>query len=140
MINVMPHYSYANKRKCLLCETPIADQAHASTKFCPRFVLPDGTIKSCKDDYHSPLRKEKYEPYKRIADFQRETHKKIEALSMAKGEIVTIEQIDQYGINLHRPVQFEVDSMQKTTFYFIEYELKQLPNKQFKISKHGKLF
>src|SRR5215216_3113396 len=106
MNNVMPiYYTFSHKRKCLLCETPIADQAHASTKFCPRVEMSDGTIKSCKDDYHSPLRKEKYEPYKRIADFHKETNGKIESLFLAKGELVTIEQINQYGINLHRPVE-----------------------------------
>ena len=122
------------------CDSPIADQAHASTKFCPRFVLPDGSIQSCKDDYHSPKRKDANLPYKRIADYHKDAHRRINSLVKAKGDTVSIEQINQYGIRLNRPIEFVVDAKQVTTCYFVEYAFAQLPNKQFKISKHGRVF
>jgi hypothetical protein len=134
------YYTYNNKRKCLHCGAPIADQKHSSTKFCPRVKLSDGTIQSCKDDYHSPLRKDRNAPYKRIAEFHKDAHRRINCLLDAKGETVTVEQINQYGINLYKSFEMVLDSMQRPTFRFVEFEFIPLGNKQYKINKHGKLF
>jgi hypothetical protein len=131
--------TYNNKRSCLHCSTKIADQAHASTKFCPRKKLGDGTIQSCKDDFHSPKRKSANLPYKRIADYHKDAHRRIKSLLSAKGDTVSVEQINQYGIRLNRPVEFAVDSKQAATYYFVEFAFSQLNNNQFKIISHGRL-
>jgi hypothetical protein len=130
-------YTYILKRKCLHCGTPIADQVHALTKFCPREVMGDGSIKSCKDDYHVPLKKIRNRQYKNIAAYHKEAHKRIDKLLLEKGETVNTEQLNQYGIKLHRPIQFSVDSAQKGTYSFVEFAITQIGNTQFKIFRHG---
>ena len=133
------YYTYTQKRKCLHCQKPIADQKHAATKFCEKLELPDKTIQSCKDDFHSLRNKEKNKPYKKLADFHKDTNKKINNLLKAKGEIVTVALIDQYGIVLHKPAAFSSDD-NKWTYYFIDFAFKQIDSTQFKIVTHGNAF
>jgi hypothetical protein len=133
------YYTYENGRKCLHCGRPIADQEHLTTKYCPPIVLPNGKKKSCKDRYHSPRRKIKNMPYKQIADFHKEQHRRIKSLLKAKGETVSVEQINQYGINFYRPVEFMVEK-QMVTYYYVGYAFKQFEINKFKIITHGKLF
>jgi hypothetical protein len=128
--------SYLNKRKCLHCGTPIADQEHGSTKFCEREVMPDGTIKSCHDDYHSERRKKINAPFMQLAYHQKQNHLKIGRLLEEKGEKVSLEQIDAYQIDLSKPIQIGVDGNRQFIFYFHQFAIQQLPNNKFKISKH----
>ncbi len=132
-------YSYTNNRKCLHCATPIADQAHASRKFCHREKLDDGTIKCCKDDFHSAKNKDTEDRLRSLALFHKKMHQRIEALVKANGYTVEHEQINRYRINLFRPVQFEfIDGMYKG--WFLEYMIERTGEKKYKISKHGLLF
>jgi hypothetical protein len=133
------HYTYTQKRSCLHCQKTIADQTHASTKFCERIELPDRTIQSCKDDYHSARNKEKNKHYKKLADFHKDMNRRINNLLKAKGEIVTVALIDQYGIILHKPAAFFNDN-NKSTYYFIDFAFKQINLTQFKIITHGNEF
>lgn len=135
------YYTYLEKRKCLHCGCPIPDQASHSRKYCPREELPDGTILNCKDDYHSPRRKENNQPFKEIADYHKMLHARLRVLwILAPAGNVSLEELDQYDINLTRPVQFTVDKNQVVTYYFIEYAITQSANKQFKILKHDNQF
>jgi hypothetical protein len=133
------YYTYSQKRKCLHCQKPIADQKHASTKFCERIELPDNTIQSCKDDFHSVKNKEKNKPYKRLADFHKDASRRISNLLNDKGENVTTGLIDQYGILLSKPAAFSVENG-KYTFYFIGFVFKQISSSQFKILKNDHAF
>ena len=133
-------YSYVQKRKCQNCSTPIADQEHASTKFCARIEMSDGTIQSCKDDYHSSKRREKNSPYKKIADYHKAVHKSLKSMWNVSKDVITFEQLNLYKINLRRPVAFDVDPHKVTTYYFVEFAITQSINNQLKIFKHGRDF
>ena len=86
------YHTFLKKRKCLHCGAPIADQAHATTKFCPRVELPDGSIKSCRDDYHAPKNKKKNLPFKKIADYHKAVHMRLTSLwAISKDGAITIE-------------------------------------------------
>lgn len=50
-------FTYDEQRVCLNSPTPIPDQAHGLRKFCPPSVLSDGSIKNCKDEFHSKRKK-----------------------------------------------------------------------------------
>ncbi len=130
------NYTYYQKRKCLHCGSPIPDQAHAARKFCIPLKLPDGSIKNCKDDFHAENRKEENLPYRLIGEFHKRIHQNILNLYASEKEIVSLDKISQYGIDLSRPVKFIVDTDQGYFFYFIEFGFKQLPGNQFKIFKH----
>ena len=134
------YYTYVQKRRCLHCQKPIADQKHASTKFCERMELPDKTIQSCKDDFHSVRNKEKNKPYKRLVDFHKEATKRIQNLLKAKGENVTVALINQYGIAFNKSAAFSIDTNKLGTYYFVDFAFKQISSNEFKIFKHGNTF
>lgn len=132
--------TYLKKRKCLRCKKDIADQEHAARKFCRNKTLPDASVQSCKDDYHSPLRKKKNEPYKNIADFQKNMHDRIEFLAASAGEKVTTDQLKAAGIILSRPVEFFRNTSGLLTCYYIKYAITQIENNNFKIITHERSF
>ena len=138
-MNYLPsvQYSYTQKRKCLHCSNPIADQEHASTKFCPRKEMSDNTIQSCKDDYNSKRRRDKNRPYKRIADYHKAAHERLKNLWSVSKDVITMEQLILYDINLRQPVSFDVDENKVSTYYFVEFAITQSINNQLKIFKHG---
>lgn len=129
-------HTYTQNRKCMNCNKPIADKEHGLQKFCPKEKLPNGTIKNCKDEYWSKIRKEEMEPFNVIAFFQRDQFKRLEMLIKEKGDLVTIEDINRFGVDLSRPVKFILKQDRTYEFYFHKYVVHQLPNNQFKIYTH----
>jgi hypothetical protein len=127
--------TYVDKRKCLNCSKPIADQEHGLQKFCPREVLPDGSIKNCKDEYWSAIRREKMLPFIQFAYFQKDQCEIIGALAKRNQEYFSLEELNRHGINLHRPAFFKFENNQYE-FYFHQYGIKQLPHNKFKIFTH----
>lgn len=140
MTTLHDFYTYNDGRTCLHCGAPIHDQAHASTIFCPRIELPDGTIKSCKDDYHYLLNKEKNSAFQQLARFQKDIHHRIEKLLAENGDTVTAELLNQYGIRLDMPVRLTNNEKEKATFYFIDYCITAINNSSLKISTHENKF
>ena len=139
MENKTEIFTFDKKRICRHCGSPITDQAHALTDFCPRVELADHTIKSCKDDFHSSRNKEKNAPFLNIFHIQRNMHAQIQKLYLNKGDTVTTKQLDEYEIRLDMPVKF-CNSDNKLIFYYIDFCLTQITETQFKISKHGNDF
>jgi hypothetical protein len=62
-------HTFKKNRKCPHCGTAIPDQNHGKQLYCSRVVLPDGSIKSCKDDYHYPKSKAANEPFKKMMEY-----------------------------------------------------------------------
>jgi len=136
----MSYYTYNEGRKCKHCNTPIADQAHAAQLYCPRTVLSDNSIKSCRDDFNTTLRKKEQSVYRNLIKYHRLTHRRIQTLLKTKGEKVTEEDINRCGINLSMPLQFEIQKNKLFLFYFNEFAIEQLAESKFKIYSHGRLF
>lgn len=136
----MDFYTFYRGRECLHCSEPISDQEHGLTKYCPREVNEDGTIKSCKDDYHTPRRKIKKAPFIGFLVHHEQMRNSLRKLLRRHGELVNIELINSYGINLSRPAETEYGNDGSITFYFVEYAVIETKNKQYKIIKHGRIF
>jgi hypothetical protein len=132
----MSPYTYLDKRICPNCNNPIPDQFHGLQKFCPREVREDNTVKNCKDDYWSKKNREKMAPFNNAAIFQRDQFEAVEALYKSKGKSVTLEDINRFGINLFRPMEFRTTVSKQFEFYFYQYAIKQLSNNQFEILTH----
>lgn len=131
--------TYKADRKCKHCSKPIPDQAHGLTEFCDREVLPDGTIKNCKDDYHIALRRVEEKPYRNLVSFHKRMSASIEALLKASGTVVTVEQINQYGIQLNKAVETGCyEGLLK--FFFLHHMIEQETKKTFKITPHVYVF
>jgi hypothetical protein len=133
-------YTYYKNRKCLFCGNPIADQIHGLRKHCPRIILPDGTVGSCKDDKHIARRKTQDLPYNRLARHHKLMNERIADLMKTTGETVTLEDINRFGIILHRPVEIRKNKDGKYSYCFVEYTINESFNNQFKIKKHERLF
>jgi hypothetical protein len=132
--------TYNAKRRCLHCSAPIADQAHGTMKFCPRSILPDGCIKSCKDDYHSAARRITDAPFNRVKDFHKQMNQRIFWLIKQKGRLVSIEDINRCGINLSRPIQFAFLDDKFYKGWFVGYLIEKTLTGDYKISEHDILF
>ena len=131
-------YTYHNNRKCKYskCQAPLADQLSASREYCIREELPDGSIKNCKDDYWSDLKKEANTIYKEMELFHKMIAERLDHLFNLNLPVITIEIIESTGIALSKSL-FHYTENDISYFYFIDYFVTFNPiNKQFKISKH----
>lgn len=128
--------TFLKNRKCLHCKKPIADQEHASLKFCAHQDLPDSAIKSCKDAYHTPRKKIKYDPYLKLVTHHKLTANSIMNLLSKNGNIVTGAELDQYGILLSKPVEFMIPPSQKGCYTFIGYDITHIEENKYKITEH----
>jgi len=133
------NYTYNDERECLKCFKPIPDQAHGSTKFCERVELPDGSIESCKDDFHAERNKEKNIPYQKLIHHHKYTRDILEKLAL-KNELITAKELDVHGIDLTKPVQIKVGKGFLKSIYFIDFYLSQINSSTFKIIKHDNEF
>lgn len=122
-------------RKCLYCQTAIADQVHGLRNFCEPFYREDGSIQNCKDLHHSALLKAEMEPFRQLAYMHRDISKKIEDLLAKKGNLVSVEDINQFGIPLECQLRLERNSS-FSIFYFKFYAFQQISKTQFKIFSH----
>ncbi|CAN5752496.1 hypothetical protein BH11BAC3_BH11BAC3_19770 [soil metagenome] len=130
------YLTFKLSRKCQFCNKAIADQKHAATKFCEWEELPDGSIKSCKDDYHAEKNKLKNIPYQEIVEFHKTTSERICQLLKDKGDTASIDQLDMFAIDLNRRVRTVNPASQKTIFYFVDYALTRINETTFKITTH----
>lgn len=124
-------YTYLEKRHCLYCGKAIADQEHKLLKFCPREEIPDGSVKCCKDDFHSEIRSKENRPFLDIFYHHKEMRKKISDLLKDKGQYVTAEDINRYGIKLDHPVRFRNENGNHI-YDFVDYSIIKNSN-NFKI-------
>lgn len=129
--------TYKQGRKCLHCETPIADQIHQGRKFCEREVLPDGSVKSCKDDFNARLRKERDKPFRQQNAFQKRLSLAIDNLYRTKGEHITVDDLERYEIWLKQALRHEPKGERLFNFHFTHHRLEQLSMTQFKIHPHA---
>ena len=131
-------YTYEKNRKCKnpQCKAPIPDQEHATRQYCPRQELPDGSIKNCKDDFWSLMKKEAQSIYKEMEMFHKLMEERLSLLYDLKLPKITVDILDKTGIDLcNALLHCENDDIHK--FYFLNYCVTyNLFNKQIKIIKH----
>ena len=131
-------YTYDENRKCKYpkCQEPIADQEHATREYCPREILPDGSIKNCKDDYWAEIKKEANTIYKEMELFHKLMADRLDHLFNLNLPNITLEIIESTGIELSKSL-FHYTDKDISYFYFIDYFVTYNPiNNQLKISKH----
>lgn len=134
------HYTYKLARKCLECKTPIGDQVHAARKFCTREVMPDGSVKSCKDRFHSSKRKNENAPYKQVLKHHKLMGQNIKELVKHKGANVSLEDIQRYGVILQQSVEYGYNENGSFSCIFIGFKITTTDYKQFKIENHENKF
>jgi hypothetical protein len=101
---------------------------------CPREVLPNGSIKCCKDDRHSEIKAKKLPPYRAIARHHQKMHLRIDELLKEKGPNVSLNELNQYGIKLNCPV--EIKSVNgHHAFHYVGFKITQTQDNKYIIEK-----
>jgi hypothetical protein len=110
-------------RECEYCNEPIADQVHATRKFCPKTKDSKGNVIDCKTDFH----REKEAPDKLIQNDLINKHKGIakrinDLLSKKSSEVLTAN-LDAYDIDLSSCIEFTLKSNGELTTIFLEHTI-----------------
>lgn len=130
------YMKYENGRKCRNCDEPIADHVHAHTQFCEKRTLPDGSIQSCKDDYHAEKNRIENQPFIDLMNFHKTMTRNIARLFEDKGASVTIADVDFYQIGLAWAVFTEPFPDLKMAYYYIKFKLTLINKTQIQITTH----
>ncbi len=124
--------TYYDGRECEHCGEPIADQAHKLRTHCRRTEDENGIIRNCKDDKNSESRKLAEEPYRWLTALQKRMFEALENLIIAFGDTVTIEQLNQYGVQLDKATTM-TSQEGLWTFHFLHHTVEQQYNQTYKI-------
>ena len=119
----LPFPAYTMGKACKYCYKPIADHEHASRIFCPKIVLPDGSIQNCKDDYWAETRKNESDIYKIIALYQKKASTILGYIYELNLPEISFEIIDSTGIHLNRCLYRSSEENYMMTFYFVDYSV-----------------
>ncbi len=133
-------YTYKDNRKCQHCVTPIADQTHALLKFCERKKMTDGSVLSCKDDFHTAKNKKENRSYRKLIAHHKSMDKRIHCLLRNVGPTVILEDINKYGIMLKRPIELSKSENGWVRYSYMHYTIIQLNDKHYKITKHEPVY
>ena len=68
---------------------------------------------------------------KKIAEYQKKMSGRIVSLLHVRGESVTKEHVNQFQINLARPVELTVDGDGLKTFYFVDFVIEEKSTNNF---------
>ena len=133
------YYTYLNDRHCLHCGTPIPDQARKSRIYCEREVLPDGSIRNCKDDYWSEIRSVITAEDNKLVAYHQQISQAIGSLMRLNLTEYEIDMLDNVGIRLDSFLQMESCEDGTVNFYFIDYCINvKTSDYKLKISKHDR--
>ena len=100
-------------------------------------MLPDGSIKSCKDDYWAENRKKEYEVYKRMNDFHGQARAVLMQLYQLRLPEITPDILDSAGIQLNKCLLHNVNETGEIIFYFFDYAVSvHATLNNMKIFKH----
>ena len=132
----MLQYTFKIGRKCLHCGAPIGDQKHLTWKFCDYKEQGKTSRESCKNKYWSKTKTKDLKAYRSLVRFHKSINKRIHDLLIAKGEKVTIEDLNRYAIDLYSPIKTEYFKDNTRIFYFIGYKVEKSSDNIFKIEEH----
>ena len=127
-------------RRCLHCNNEI-ENSHGSRRFCVNTIATDGSINSCKDDFHNAKKKPRYEMIKRIAKIQLLHFDILHRFFISGKKIVSSEELEKAGMKLHFCImRMKIPNTNEYGLYFIDYLLKGSDTKQLTIIKHDYKF
>jgi len=125
---------------CLYCGTPLGE-VHGLRRFCPNTIAEDGSVNSCKDDYHNAMKKPKRDATKGISKIHYDNFLILHRLYKEGNNIVTWEKLKNAGFRVEFSiVRKRIDSTDYFDAYYIQYLLKQINKTDFKIIEHEEQF
>jgi hypothetical protein len=127
-------------RKCPFCGKEfIAD--HMSRKFCANSVNQNGSVNSCKDDYHNLNKRPNYHLTKNIVAKQILYRDILEYLFKYYKKTIDNEKLISSGIDINfHLLKRKIKGSEKFALLFLEYGLEPINENEYKIFKHGLSF
>jgi len=115
--------TYFDGRDCDHCSKPIADQEHATRRFCEKTKDIYGNVIDCKSDFH----RDKEAPDKAIQVEIINNHKalarRITELLSKKSPIVTTQDLDAYDIDLQHSLEYFIKPNGELTSIFLVHTI-----------------
>lgn len=114
-------------RECEYCIEPIADQEHATRKFCKKTKDALGNVKDCKTDYH----RQKEAPDKlvqnELINFQKGISNRMRDMIERKGLEVSTLDLEAYDIPLINSIEFQIKPNGELISTFLEHTIYTYP-------------
>ncbi|CAN5536370.1 hypothetical protein BH10BAC1_BH10BAC1_16680 [soil metagenome] len=130
----------AHVTKCKKCATLLVDQ-HGNREFCPspkknengKYLKPD-----CKTTFNNAIGKVKRDKTKASMNQQYESWKSLNRFFLEERYTITIKELNDAGVDINCPIKTsKIKGTDEKVLCFIEYGLKYIDEKTFKIIKHG---
>jgi ribosomal protein S27AE len=127
MNNQYAHLTYEDKRACPNCGKPIADQEHATRKYCEKYYDQSGKVHDCKTDYNRTIDKPEREIHSTLIRDQKFFAKQISDMVSKKGYEVTTDDLTAYDISLPESLKLEIKSNGTAISHFLQYIITSYP-------------
>jgi hypothetical protein len=132
-----PVYTFQDKRKCLYCGTPIADQTHKMQKFCSKEIYADGSIKNCKDRFWTEQRRNDRSLFTSIEAYHRSCSESLYQLYNLDLPYLTLDHLTDMGIDLSKCLLHRISGSEQQFFYIGFCVRVNSFNKQPQIQPHN---
>lgn len=129
--------TFDSNRKCLYCGKLIADQEHATRKYCEKYYDQLGKVHDCKTDHHRIIDKNEREVQSTLIRDQKFFTRQISEMITKKGYEVTTDDLNAYDISLAQSLKLEIKDNGIATSHFLQYVITSYPaTNTHKITKH----
>lgn len=132
-----PSYTFIENRKCMHCGSPIADQLHKAQKFCSKETYSNGTTKNCKDQFWIEQRKQEKGTFAGMESYHRSCTDTLMYLYNLNGPEITLEILEQMGIDLGRSAAHRKVGSEQRFFYLGFYVSVNTNTNQTQIHPHN---
>ncbi len=132
-----PILTYYDKRECVFCSEPIADQDRADKIHCEKQVI-NGEIVDCKTAKARVNDADMRQFFREHNAEIRAIDKRIGAMLKNKGEIVNFQDLEAYDIYLERAIntKLEKNGNFRCEYYLFSIDYNHI-KKTFKLIKNG---
>ena len=102
--------TYYDERSCEFCFKPIADQEHATRRFCHKTYDYFGKVNDCKTAFHRLKDQPEREVQSSIINYHKSVAERINRMVETKGVLVSTEDLNAYEIQLCSPISYQLKS------------------------------
>ena len=120
-------YTYDQKRECLNCGAPIADQEHATRTHCPKTYDENGKVIDCKTALARINDKQDRELQRKLINAQKFITSQIDTLIIKKGNEVNTDDLTAYDIKLTDSLNYAITPDGTLTSVFLKHRIVSNP-------------
>lgn len=131
--------TFYDGRECDYCFEKIADQEHATRRFCPKRKDEQGNIVDCKSEFHREQNAPEKVVHVELINKHKGIAKRIDELLLKKSSEVLLSDLDAYDIELTSCLDYLLKPNGVLTSIFLEHTIVTNPiSKTHKITQNVK--